>query len=93
MSGREEELVDEMQKYGLDVLGVGKAKVKGNAAKCTGNVTCVFLGVQDGRAKTGWGFCPCVPSSLTMRLQGRDLSWWLQEQRVHPSGTGQSRRL
>ena len=42
MSGREEELVDKMQKYVLDVLGVSKAKVKGNAVKCTGDVTYVF---------------------------------------------------
>ena len=53
MSGREEELVDEMRKYGLEVLGVSEAKVKGNRVKCIGDVTCVYSGVQEGRAKAG----------------------------------------
>ena len=53
MSGREEELVDEMQKFGLEVLGVSEAKVKGNGVKCIGDFTCVFSGVQYGRAKAG----------------------------------------
>ena len=40
-------------KYGLKVLGVSETKVKGNGVKCIGDVTCVFLGVQDGSAKAG----------------------------------------
>ena len=53
MSGREEELVYEMQKHRLEVSGVSKAKVKVNGGKFISDVTCVFSGVQEGRAKAG----------------------------------------
>ena len=42
MSGREEELVDEMKRCGREVLGVSEARMKGNGVKMIGEVTCVF---------------------------------------------------
>ena len=45
MSGREEEMIDEMKRYGLEVLGVSEARMKG--------VQGVYSGVQAGRAKAG----------------------------------------
>ena len=51
MSGREEELLDEMKRYRLKVLGVSEAKMRGNGMKRIGNATCVYSGVQEGRFK------------------------------------------
>ena len=51
MSGREEELVDEMKRYGLKVLGVSKAKMRRNGMKRIGNAMCVYSGVQEGRSR------------------------------------------
>ena len=53
MNGKEEELVAEMKKYQLEVLGVSETKVRGNGVKQIGDVVCVYSGVQKGRAKGG----------------------------------------
>ena len=53
MSSREEELVDKMKKYGLEVLGVSEAKMGENGMKRTGDATCVHSGVQGSRSKAG----------------------------------------
>ena len=53
LRGREEELVEEMIKYRLKVLGVSETKLKGNGARAVGEGMCVFSGVQEGRAKAG----------------------------------------
>ena len=43
MSGREEELVDEMKRYGLEVLGVSEAKLRGNGVlKYSYNIIYMF---------------------------------------------------
>ena len=39
MSGREEELIGEMKRYGLEVLGVSEARMRGNEVKMVGEVT------------------------------------------------------
>ena len=53
MSGREEELIGEMKRYGLEVLRVSEARMRGNGVKTIGEVTCVYSGGQAGRAKAG----------------------------------------
>ena len=53
MNGREQELVAEMEKYRLEVLGVSEANVRGNGVKMIGDTTCVYSGVQRGRVKAG----------------------------------------
>ena len=53
LSGREVELVEEMKKYRLEVLGASETKVRGNGEKAIGDVRCVFSGVGDGRARAG----------------------------------------
>jgi len=53
MNGKEEELVAEMKKYRLEVVGVSETKVRGNGLKQIGDVSCVYSGVQEGRAKGG----------------------------------------
>lgn len=53
LRGREEELIEEMVKYKLEVLGASETKVKGNGAKAVGDGMCVYSGVQEGRAKAG----------------------------------------
>ena len=53
MRGRESELVDEMKKYRLEMLGVSETKARGSGKKAIGDVRCVSLGVQTGRAIAG----------------------------------------
>ena len=53
LRGREEELVEEMVKYRLEVLGVSETKLKGNGARAVGEGMYIFSGVQEGRAKAG----------------------------------------
>ena len=45
MSGKEEELVDKMMRYELEVLGVSEAKMRGNGMKRIGDATCVYSGM------------------------------------------------
>ena len=42
MNGREHELVEEMKKYHLEMLGVSETKVRGNGVKMIGDTVCVF---------------------------------------------------
>ena len=41
--GREEERIDEVKRYGLEVLGVSEARMKGTSVKMIGKVTCVYM--------------------------------------------------
>ena len=51
MSGREEELVDEMMRYELEVLCVSEAIMRGNGMKNEdGDATCVYSEVREGRS-------------------------------------------
>ena len=50
INGKEEELVAEMKKYQLEVLGLSETKVRGNNVKQIGDVVCVYSGVQEVRA-------------------------------------------
>ena len=38
VNGREQELVEEMKKYRLDVLGISEAKVRGNSVRMIGDM-------------------------------------------------------
>ena len=53
LTGKEIELIEEMKKYRLDVLGVSEGKMRGNGMKTVDGMTCVYSGVQQGRAKAG----------------------------------------
>ena len=53
LTGKELELIAEMKRYRLDVLGVSEGKMRGNGMKTVEGVTCVYSGVQEGRAKAG----------------------------------------
>ena len=50
-----EEVIREMTRYNIDVLGLIEIKVKGNGMKEIGGVKYVFAGVTEGRAKCGVG--------------------------------------
>ena len=65
-----------MQKYGLGVLGVSEAKVKGNGVRCIRYVTCAFSGVQKGRAKAG------VPILLSGRFGAYLKAWKCVDERI-----------
>ena len=52
--GKEGNLIEEMEKYRLDVLGVSEGKMRGSGLETVdGKITCVYSGVQQGRANTG----------------------------------------
>ena len=53
VSSREEELVDEMKRYRLEVLRVSEVKMRGNSMKRIGDAMCVYSEVQEGRSKAG----------------------------------------
>lgn len=53
MRGRESELMDEMKKNRLKMLGVSETKARRNGEKAIGDVRRVSLGVQTGRARAG----------------------------------------
>ena len=44
MNSREQELVAEMEKYWLEMLGVSEAKVRGYSVKMIGDMTCAYSG-------------------------------------------------
>ena len=44
VSCKETELVEEMKKYQLEILGVSEVKKRGNGKKAIDNVRCVFWG-------------------------------------------------
>ena len=52
---REEEVIWEMTRYNIDVLGLSETKVIGNGMKEIGGVNYVFAGVTEGRVKCGVG--------------------------------------
>ena len=53
LKGKEMEVIAEMKKYKLDVLGARETKWKGNRAKNIDDCYVVYSGVSDGRAKVG----------------------------------------
>ena len=75
VNGREE-LFTEMKKYRLEVLGVSETKVKENGMKQIGDVSCVFSGVQEGRAKGG------VAILLSERFGGSLKEWKCVDERI-----------
>ena len=42
-----------MKRYRLNVLGISGENIRGNEMKTVEGVTCVYSGVQEGRAKAG----------------------------------------
>ena len=51
LTEKELELIGEMRRYRLDVLGVSEGKIRESGMKTVEGVTCVYSGVQEGRAK------------------------------------------
>ena len=48
---RAEELIEEMKKYRLEVLGVSKTKMKGNGSKVVGEGKCIFTRIEEERQR------------------------------------------
>ena len=42
MSSKEIEVVEEMKRYWLEMLGISKAKMRGNGERLIGDVRCVY---------------------------------------------------
>ena len=51
LKGREEELLEEMEKYRLEIVGVSETKMKGNGSKAVGKGRCIFAGIEGGRGQ------------------------------------------
>ena len=56
LRGRKKELVEEMVKDRLEVLGVSETKLKGNVARVVGEGMCVFFWSSGGKSE-GWSGC------------------------------------
>ena len=62
---KEEELIREMKRYNLDILGLSETKGRGNGMKVIDGASYVYVGVKEGRARGGvgivvakrWGDC------------------------------------
>ena len=55
LRSKEEEVIREMKRYNLDVLGLSETKVRGNGMKEIDGAKYVYAGVSEGRAKCGVG--------------------------------------
>ena len=53
LKNKEQEVIEEMKKYRLSVLGVSETHLKGCGEKETGGAVMVYSGVKEGRAKGG----------------------------------------
>ena len=53
MRNKEEELVEEMNKYRLDILGVSETQLQGCGERQVGEAVMVSSGVVEGRGKGG----------------------------------------
>ena len=94
VKNKETELIREMERYNLDVLGVSKTKARGNGMTAIDGAIYVYAGVAEGRAKSGVGiviaerWADCVKSwryvnercvTLRMKIAGV----WLTLVQVH----------
>ena len=50
LTGKEMELIEEMKKYRLDVLGVSEGKMRGNGMKTVDGMTCVYCRCAAGKS-------------------------------------------
>ena len=53
MKGKEQELIEEMKRYNLGVLGVSEARQKGSDTKSIDDYYVMFLDVSAGRVRAG----------------------------------------
>ena len=53
MRGKDWELIEEMKKYDLSVLGISETKWKGSDAKDIKDFYAIYSGVNEGRARAG----------------------------------------
>ena len=88
VKNKETELIQEMERYNLDVLGVSKTRERGNRMTTINGASCMYAGVTEGRAKIGVGiviaerWADCVKSwrcvnerCVTLRMK---IAWvWL----------------
>ena len=52
---KEEELIREMKRYNLDILGLSETKGRGNGMKVIEGASYVYAVVKEGRARGGVG--------------------------------------
>ena len=73
---KEQELIEEMKRYDLGVLGVSETRWKGSGAKSVDDCYVVFSGVSDGRARAG------VAVFLSEELSKCVRSWQCVSERI-----------
>ena len=62
------EVIAEMKKYKIDILGVSETKWKGNGAKNVDDCCVVYSGVSDGRAKVSAAFLMTEGTSRFVKI-------------------------
>ena len=70
------ELIEEMKKYDLGVLGISETKWKGSGAKDIGDAYAIYSGVNEGRARAG------VAVVLSEQMRGYVKSWKCVSERI-----------
>ena len=53
VKNKENEVIREMKRYNIDVLGLSETKARGNGMKAVDGASYVYSGVTEGRAKRG----------------------------------------
>ena len=76
MHGKEWELIEEVRKYDLGVIGVSEAKCKGCGARDIEDHYTIFSGVSKGRARAG------VAVILSEEMQRCVKSWKCVSERI-----------
>ena len=51
LKNKENEVIREMERYNLDILGLSETKVRGNGMREINGMKYVYAGVTEGRAK------------------------------------------
>ena len=76
MRGKDWELIEEMKKNDLGILGISETKWKGSGAKDIGDAYAIFSGVSEGRARAG------VAVVLSEQMRRHVKSWKCASERM-----------
>ena len=76
LKGKGQELIGEMKRYDLGVLGVSETKWKGSGAKSVDDCYVIFSGVSDGRARAG------VAMFLSEKMSRHVRGWQCVSERI-----------
>ena len=76
MNGKDQELIEEMRKYDLCILGISETKWKGSGARDIEDYYAIYSGVSKGRARAG------VAVALSEGMRRYVKSWKCVSERI-----------